>query len=191
VEEIQAKVNSSKGSPVEVDLIRKGVEQKLTIAPTQGIVKDKYAIGIAMENVGDLKLPFFSAIKEGSNYFGMMFTSTGGGLWTFFSSIFRGTANFSDVSGPVGIATVVGDSAQLGFAYLLMITALISINLGIINLIPFPALDGGRIFFILIEAIIRRPIPIKFANTVNAVGFALLMLLMVVVTYKDVVKLIW
>ncbi|MES2216375.1 MAG: RIP metalloprotease RseP [Patescibacteria group bacterium] len=191
VEEIQNYVNSSQGKPVEVDLERKGQDVHVNISPTQGLVEGKYAMGIAMENVGDLKLPFFAAIKEGTNYFGVMFAGTAGGLWDFFSSIFKGTANFSEVSGPVGIATIVGDSARLGATYLMMITALISINLGIINLVPFPALDGGRIFFILIESIIRRRIPVKFANTVNAVGFALLMLLMVVVTYKDVVKLIW
>jgi regulator of sigma E protease len=190
VEEIQNVINASQGAPVQVEIARQGAEQTLSLSPAQGLVENKYAIGIAMENVGDLKLPFFTAIKEGTNYFGMMFKGTAVGLWQFFSSIFRGTANFADVAGPIGIATIVGDSAQLGMAYLLMITALISINLGIINLVPFPALDGGRIFFIAIESIIRRRIPMKFANTVNAVGFALLMLLMVVVTYKDVVKLI-
>ncbi len=191
IEEIQSTVNNSKGNPVEIDIARKGQGSQITVSPTQELVEGKYAIGIAMENVGDLKLPFFAAIKEGTNYFGVMFSGTAGGLWDFFSSIFKGTANFSEVSGPVGIATIVGDSAQLGIAYLMMITALISINLGIINLVPFPALDGGRIFFIIIESIIRRRIPAKFANTVNAVGFTLLMILMVVVTYKDVVKLIW
>jgi regulator of sigma E protease len=72
-----------------------------------------------------------------------------------------------------------------------MFTALISINLGVLNLVPFPALDGGRILFVLIEAVIRRPIKPVVANTVNAIGFGLLILLMVVVTYKDIAKLIF
>lgn len=111
------------------------------------------------------------------------------GLYNFFANIFRGTANLADVSGPIGIAGIVGDAASLGFAYLLMITALISINLGVINFIPFPALDGGRILFAIIEGIVRKNIPHKFANAVNTVGFVLLMILMVMVTYKDLVKL--
>ncbi len=190
IEEIQAAINASGGKSIELNYLRKGVENKTSIIPAQGIVEGKYAVGIAMDNVGELKLPFFTSIKEGSNFFWMMLKGTATGLINFFSSIFRGTANFSDVSGPIGIATIVGDSAQLGFSYLLMITALISINLGVINLLPFPALDGGRVFFIIIESVIRRRLPTKFSNTVNAVGFSLLMLLMIIVTYKDVVKLL-
>ena len=94
------------------------------------------------------------------------------------------------MAGPIGIAGIVGSAAHLGFTYLIMITALISINLGVINLIPFPALDGGRTLFVLIEGVIRRRISMKFTNIVNTVGFALLMLLMIVVTYKDVAKLL-
>jgi regulator of sigma E protease len=70
-----------------------------------------------------------------------------------------------------------------------MITALISINLAVVNFIPFPALDGGRILFVAIESVIRRRISAKFTNIVNTVGFALLIALMVIVTYKDIVRL--
>jgi regulator of sigma E protease len=112
------------------------------------------------------------------------------GLYDFFSNLFRGQANFADVSGPIGIAGIVGGAASMGMTYLLMITALISINLGIINLIPFPALDGGRVLFVLIESISRRKIKPVIANWVNTVGFVLLMLLMIVVTYKDIVKIL-
>jgi regulator of sigma E protease len=94
------------------------------------------------------------------------------------------------VTGPIGIAGIVGDAAGLGFTYLLMIVALISINLGVINLIPFPALDGGRLLFVILESIFRRRIPITFANVVNLVGFTLLMILMVVITYRDVLNLV-
>jgi len=73
--------------------------------------------------------------------------------------------------------------------YLLSLTAFISINLAVINLIPFPALDGGRILFVAIEAIIRRPISPKVSNTLNGIGFILLLLLMFVVTWNDIAKL--
>ena len=119
-----------------------------------------------------------------------MIKETAIGLYTFIATIFQGTANFSNVAGPVGIAGIVGNAAELGFSYLVMITALISINLGVINLIPFPALDGGRILFVAIEGLIRRRIPMQFNNAVNAVGFALLMALMVAVTYKDIARLV-
>jgi regulator of sigma E protease len=190
VEEIQNAINGSQGKTVGVTYVREDSTQTVEVNPVQGLVEDKYAIGVAMENVGDLELPVGAALVEGTRYTGIMLKETTVGLYTFFASIFKGTANFADVSGPVGIAGVVGNAAQMGLTYLMMITALISINLGIINLVPFPALDGGRILFVAIEAAIRRRIPMGFTNVVNTVGFAALMLLMVVVTYKDIVKLL-
>lgn len=193
IEDIQNLINTSNGEPIEIRLNSSEeptVVKTYEVSPTTGLVKDKYAIGIAMQNVGDLKLPFISSIYEGSRYTITMIKGTAVGLSTFFSSIFKGTAKFSDVSGPVGIAGIVGSAAGLGFNYLLMITALISINLGVINLVPFPALDGGRVLFVLIEGAIRRRIPIGFTNGINLFGFALLMLLMVVITYKDIIKLV-
>lgn len=190
VEDIQSYVNSSNGSPISISIGRGNESPKLvSIVPTQGIVKGKYAIGISMSEVVNIKFSFFSAIYEGAHYTLIMMRETVIGLYSFFANIFRGSANFSDVSGPIGIAGIVGDAAGMGLKYLLMVTALISINLGIINLIPFPALDGGRILFVAIEGIIRRRIAPKFSNIVNMVGFVLLMALMVVVTYKDIAKM--
>lgn len=190
IEDIQSEINDAAGRSVTLDYVRLKQMQSVTVTPKTGLVEGKYAIGIAMNNVADLKLPFPTAIKEGLQYTIMMIGQTAAGLYTFVTSIFKGTANFTEVSGPVGIAGIVGNAAQMGITYLLMITALISVNLGVINLIPFPALDGGRLLFVAIEAAIRRRIPISFANAANAVGFVLLMILMVVVTYKDVLKLV-
>jgi regulator of sigma E protease len=92
------------------------------------------------------------------------------------------------VTGPVGIVHAVGEAANVGVVNLLLFTALISINLAVINVLPFPALDGGRLLFIIIEAIMRKPIPAKIANGFNLGGFALLMLLMFAVTYHDIFR---
>jgi regulator of sigma E protease len=165
------------------------IQASTTLVAVSGIVNDRYAIGISMQQVGDLRLPFFSSIYEGARYTLVMMRDTITGLYQFFAKIFVGQANFSDVAGPVGIAGIVGDAASMGFKYLLLITALISINLGVINLVPFPALDGGRILFVLLEGVSRRRIPARFSNIVNMVGFALLMALMVIVTYKDIARL--
>ena len=77
----------------------------------------------------------------------------------------------------------------MGFKYVIEITALISINLAVINLIPFPALDGGRLLFVAIEAIIRRPINPDFVKWSNIIGFSFLILLMILVTFHDVLKI--
>lgn len=111
------------------------------------------------------------------------------GLAQFFAGVFTLSADLSQVSGPVGIAGAVGDAAADGWQPLLSLTALISINLALINLIPIPALDGGRLLFVIIEAVLRRPLPRSLAGTVNAVGFAALLILMVVVTASDLLKL--
>ena len=93
------------------------------------------------------------------------------------------------MSGPVGIAVVVGQAAGLGFAYLLNVTAMLSLSLAVINILPIPALDGGRLLFILIEVITRKNINHKVANTLNFLGFAILIILMIVITISDIGKL--
>ncbi len=187
---IQSAINDSGGAPITISYLRGGILQSATASATTSIVADKYAVGIAMDNVVTLKLPFFTAIWQGLKYTIFMIGQTAVGLYTFVGNLFHGAAALSDVAGPVGIAGIVGDAAHLGFQYLLMITALISINLGVINLIPFPALDGGRVFFVLIEGVIRRRISPRVTNVINLVGFVLLMILMIAVTFNDVVKLV-
>ncbi len=110
-------------------------------------------------------------------------------IYSFVGSIFTLDADYSQVSGPVGTAGVIGKSATVGLSSLLMVIALISINLGIMNLLPFPALDGGRILLLLIEAIRRKPLNPKVETAINAAGLIILMGLMLIVTFKDVIGL--
>jgi regulator of sigma E protease len=147
------------------------------------------SIGIAMDQIGVLKLPVFKAFWEGMRLDWSVTKDTVVGLYGLIKGALQGKGSFSAVTGPVGMVGIVGDAYQFGFAYLLSFAALISVNLAIINLVPFPALDGGRLLFLLIEKIKGSPMNPKFANTANLVGFALLILLMLFVTYHDVVKL--
>lgn len=190
IDEIQNYINKSEGKEISIKVIRNNEEKNINIIPEKGIVEGKYAIGIAMDNTAILKLPFFTSIFEGAKLTLSMMAKTVTGFFDLIKGMFVGKSSLSSVTGPVGIAGMVGDAAKLGFTYLLMFTAIISINLGIINLVPFPALDGGRILFVLIEAIIRRPIKPSIANTINTIGFGLLMLLIVIVTYRDIAKLV-
>jgi regulator of sigma E protease len=167
----------------------RGAEKKtVTITPTVRDGRDA-TIGVAMDAVGVLQLPVHKAVYEGVKFTGYLVSSTATGLWDLLLNAFKGSARLSDVTGPVGIAGLVKDSARLGFVYLISFTAIISINLAIINLIPFPALDGGRILFVLIEKIRGKALNQKWVQVVNASGLALLLLLMVVVTFKDVFAL--
>jgi regulator of sigma E protease len=147
-------------------------------------------IGIAMDQIGTLKLPIVPAMIEGMKLDWSVTKSTVVGLYKLVADGLRGKGDISSITGPVGIVGIVGDAYQFGFVYLLSFAALISVNLAIINLIPFPALDGGRLLFLLIEKIKGSRINPKFANMANTVGFAILILLMLFVTYHDIVKLL-
>ena len=180
-------------TPVAIEVLRNGKHLELTATPRAGIITadpGRVALGVAVATVGTVPLPFFSAVSVGLSTTWEITKETALGLIHLFVGIFTLTADLSQVSGPVGIAGAVGSAAVQGAGNLISLTAIISINLALINLLPVPALDGGRLLFVIIEAIIRRPIHKKVAVAVNTAGFALLILLMLVVTAHDVYKLI-
>jgi regulator of sigma E protease len=190
VEQVKKTISESVGKPISVLYSRAGQTLSAEMTATTSLLAGKYAVGIAMENVGMLQLPIHLAIWEGGRLTIHAIGAVAVGLFDFVWDAVTGKADFSTVSGPIGIVGLVGDAARIGITHLLTFTAFISINLAIINLVPFPALDGGRLLFVAIEAIIRRPIKHSVANALNLVGFALLMLLMIIVTYKDIAKLL-
>lgn len=106
-----------------------------------------------------------------------------------FGMLLTGHAGIEDLSGPVGIFQLTGDVAAQGIGSLLIWTAFLSINLGIFNILPIPALDGGRLMFLAFEAVRGKPVDPQKESMVHLVGFAFLMLLMIVVTYNDVLRL--
>ena len=105
------------------------------------------------------------------------------------SYLFTGGISINQLSGPVGIYSVVGEQSKAGFANILYLVAFLSINVGFINLLPFPAFDGGHIMFLLIEKIKGSPVDLELQNKINTVGLMLLMLLMIVVTFNDILRL--
>ena len=111
-------------------------------------------------------------------------------IWESLIDLITGRYGFDAVSGPVGVTEAVGDAAKQGISSLMYISAVLAMNLGVFNLLPLPALDGGRLFFQLIELITRKPVPPKFEGMVHFAGIVLLMALMVAVTYKDIIELI-
>jgi len=112
------------------------------------------------------------------------------GIKYLFSNIFSGSGIPDGFAGPIGIAVVTKNFVSQGFGIYINWIAIISLNLFLINLLPFPALDGGRLVFLIIEAIRRKPVKQEIEGWVNLVGFVLLMLLMVIITYKDIIRFI-
>jgi len=164
--------------------------KEVKIIPRSEVIGSTPALGISMTEVGILKLPWYVAIWEGLKLTGLVIWSIILALIGLVAGIFRGqTEVLSSVTGPIGLISVVGSSLSLGWSYLLNLTAVISLNLAVINFMPFPALDGGRILFLAIEAITRRPINQKIAEGLNAAGFFILISLMLVLTLRDIVHL--
>jgi regulator of sigma E protease len=116
--------------------------------------------------------------------------ATAQGLGEFFYTIVRGVANFAGVAGPIGIATIASSAVHQGVGETIIFIALISVNLAIINLVPIPGLDGGRLLFIIIEGLRGKPISEKVTLRVTIAGMALLIALMLVISFHDVAKLI-
>jgi regulator of sigma E protease len=160
-----------------------------TLMAEEGVVAGRIAIGIAMDEIGTLRLPMHQALLEGGKTTYATLSAVTVGIVTFLGSAFVGEGDLSQVTGPVGIVGLVGDVSALGFVYILSFTAIISLNLAVINLLPFPALDGGRLVIVFIEAIIRRPLNAKVLNWVNGAGFIILILLMILVTVHDISNL--
>ena len=104
--------------------------------------------------------------------------------------LFTGKVGINQLSGPVGIYTIVDSQAKEGVEALLYLVAYLSINVGIINLLPFPAFDGGRILFLFIEKIFNKPVPKKVENIIHTIGFMLIIGLLVYITIMDIGRLL-
>ncbi len=176
--------------PITVSFERGPDALTAIVTPKNGLVDNAPGIGISMDTIGTLKLSVPQAVWQGLTLSAHLFVATVVGFYTLLHDAFLGHGSIAGITGPVGIVGVVGDAAHFGFIYLLSFTALISINLAVINLVPFPALDGGRLLFLLIEKIKGSRINPAVANMVNLIGFGLLMLLMAIITYHDIIKLI-
>ncbi|MFH1454978.1 MAG: site-2 protease family protein [bacterium] len=189
VSEIQNVIAESSDS-LNIEYKRGNATGTVNIVATNGVVEGKKAIGISMALVGTVKFGFFQSFVEGAKLTYIETINISKGIYSFLGEALSGKGNLlSQVSGPIGIAGMVGQASEIGLSYLLGFVAMISINLAVLNLVPFPALDGGRVLFVLIEIIIRRKIKPVIANLLNLIGFVLLIALMLFVTYKDILRL--
>ena len=180
-------------NPVTVTYRHDGEENSVAILPKAGLVAEspeKAIIGTSLAFIEIEQLGIVPAVIEGFNMTVHGTVSIITGLYTLIKESIVGTADFASVAGPVGIVGMVGDAASYGLTPLLTFTAIISLNLAVINLLPFPALDGGRLLFVAIEAVTRKEIPPAWTGWSNLIGFVLLMLLMAAVTFNDISRLL-
>lgn len=180
--EIVEKIHPSSGKELSLTLLRSGEQFEVTVIPEYDPENKIGLIGIrqSIERTG-----FFEAIVLGVKNTVALTVSILVGLVQMITGRIP-----AEVAGPVGIVSILGDVAQFGLANILSFTALLSLNLGIINLFPIPALDGSRLIFLSIEGIRGKPVPPERENFIHLVGFALLIMLMLFITYQDILRLI-
>lgn len=181
------RIQVNNGKPLKLKLKEEnGKEKEVTLNPIEvnenGKTSYKYGFGIGSET----KKGILPAIKYAFVKFASLVTQ----MILVIGYLFTGKLGLSSLSGPVGIFNVVGESAKAGFINLIYLTGFISLNVGFMNLLPIPALDGGRILFLIIEKIKGSKVDIKVENTIHTIGFALLMILMVVITFNDILRII-
>lgn len=191
VEDLQNYTKENAGENVTLTLDRQGkTMQKEVFSRENG--NGQGAIGVSLARVAVIAYSPLEAVKAGfvhtyelTKYIFVYLVQTVREL------VFTGGTT-ADVSGPIGMVSMTQQAAQMGFTVLLNFMALISVNLAIVNILPLPALDGGRIAFLLIEKIKRSPVSAETEAKIHSAGFAFLMLLMVVVTVQDIGKLgVW
>lgn len=177
---------SNKKKETSITVEKKDGSKKTYLVKPKKIEEDgetsyKYGIGMNTKK----KYGFVNSIKytfiKTNSLFRQMFITLG--------SLFTGGVKVNQLSGPIGIYSIVGAQSKQGFASILYLMAFLSINVGFINLVPLPAFDGGHILFIIIEKIKGSPVSTKTENMIHTIGLFLLMLLMVYITFNDIIKL--
>ena len=174
------------GEPIELEM-KKTFGEVVTYEVTplkeevDGITSYKFGIEFTYEEEKGFFAPIKYAITKTGSLFNQMFIT--------FKLLFTGQVGVNNLSGPVGIYSIVGETASAGFESVLQLVALLSINVGFINLIPFPAFDGGRILFLLIEKIKGSKVDPKIENICHSIGFILLLILIVYITFNDIIRL--
>ncbi len=173
--------------PWHLTVDREGETCKIDILPEYNETEERYMIGIGFSDVAVdyVKVNIFNCWKYGFEYAMFIVRLT----WSSFLSLFKGH-NLNNLSGPVGIYNTVSEAVSYGWEYYIQLIAMISINVGIVNALPLPIFDGGRVLLLAIEAIIRRPLSEKAQNLVMSLSAALLLLLFIYITYNDISKLI-
>lgn len=186
IAQVQELIKNNLGKEITLSIERKNKKFSLKAVLPQSEIEDGAVLGIAMAKIGLVREPWYKAPFAGLKTSFLTLWHALSGLWFLLTLLFSGQSLSGFVSGPVGIFSLVDDTLDFGAVFLISLVASLSINLAVINLLPIPALDGGRLVFLLIEKFRGRPINQKASGLAHAAGFAILIILMALVTYYDV-----
>lgn len=186
-------VSERGGQRLMVEYVRNGATSTASMTPANAVITGaagRSAIGIGLVLVSSEPLSWTRAAKDAFAEMWRAFWRIAASVWDIIKGAASGGPDLTGVMGPVGLVSVVGEAAQTGLAQVMALAAFISVNLAVINLIPIPALDGGRLAILAVESIIRKPTPKLAIYLLNLMGVVLIALLMIVVTYHDIARLV-
>jgi len=188
-EEARAYIQAHSETEIQVTIKRADAFYSYSIIATPlAVAEGAKVLGIALMKTGVVSYPWYLAPVEGVKTALWMTKEIVIAFIDLIKNLVVKQQVDANVSGPIGIAVMTGQIAQMGFIYLLQFTAMLSLNLAVLNFIPFPALDGGRALFVIIEKMIGRPVKAHVEAIVHNAGFAILMILVVLVTYRDLIR---
>lgn len=178
--------------PITLVYVNGDSTEEVSLKPVRGLSSDSDVaiVGAGLSLIEVVRLPIHEALGEAAVLTVTTLRDITVGLGTLLLNAVQLKADLSQVAGPVGIVGLVDEASSFGLSALLMFTAFISLNLAVINLLPFPALDGGRLLMVGIEVVKRSPISPNFVGAANSIGFIILILLMVAVTFNDVLRIL-
>lgn len=170
---------------------RNGSKSEVEITGRSNPPEGEGPLGVEFVTMGVERLGFFRGTWAGLEASVQSFGAVAAGFWHLITGAFSGAHVLDTISGPVGVFVVAQSVSMLGVIYLAQLFAVISVNLAVLNLLPFPALDGGRLLFVGIEKLRGRPVSSKVQAWCNTAGFAALLILMIIVTFKDLGRFVF
>ncbi|MBT3817611.1 MAG: RIP metalloprotease RseP [Candidatus Magasanikbacteria bacterium] len=182
-------IKSHGGEEISITYTREDKVLTTTATPKAFGSVDTPRLGVMLVDAAVVRYPWYIAIWKGILAAFIGLANIFVGFYVIIKGLILGQGMIMDVSGPVGIATMVGQSASLGIHYLINITAMISLSLAAINILPIPALDGGHLLFIAIEAVTGKRVPKKYENRAHTAGFMLLFGLLIIISIRDLIHL--
>lgn len=185
--ELKDVIQETAGEPTLFEIERGEERLSVTLTPRKQTDGGDYLVGISPRQPSTFKrFPFWQAVKAGADRSWELIDLT----LTFIQKLFAGHVSTSNIGGPITVVQIAGQAAQTDISSILSVLAFLSIQLGILNLLPIPILDGGHLFFYLFELVFRRPISLRAREWAQQIGLILLILLMVLAFYNDIVRMI-
>lgn len=175
----------SKDKPITFTVDRNGTKKDLKVEPVKEEVEGTTIYRVGIMSSGKVEHGLLASVKYSFTKMGSLFRQ----MIITLKGLFTGGISVKQLSGPVGIYNVVGTQREAGIQNILYLIALLSVNVGFINLLPLPAFDGGRILFLVIEKIKGSPVSPELENKIHTIGFILLLVLMLYITFNDIIKL--